>query len=820
MKKWILLISGILFWTFTHAQNAQPMLSVKGIAIDSATNKPLGYVTAALIDAKTHQPVKSALTTDNGNFVLKAPTGKAYNLVLAFIGYANKTVPVQATGADADLGRILLAASTSQLKEVSVSAVKPIMTQEVDRIGYNVQADPESTALSALDMMRKVPLLAVDGNDNVLLKGSGNYKILINGKESAMMAKNPSDVLKSMPASNIEKIEVITTPPAKYDAEGLAGIINIITKKNADQGYNIGINGRYNSVYGPGYNMNGAYKQGKFGISGYFGFGNQKQTANNSGTTENIFANQNTISQMASNSRRATYGYSDVELSYEIDSLNLLTGSFSFYSQHTITGINQTSNTDSASVATQSYMLQNAGTENYLGLDAALNYQLGFKKSKDELLTFSYQYNYSPDKQFNSNLFSGRMNYPASEVPDYQQYNNSGSRTNTIQIDFTGPLSKKLTIEAGTKAILRNNFSNYTLDDRDSLTQEFVPNPQQTNDFNYRQDVYSLYNSYQLKLDKWTAKAGLRLEHTAINADFTSAGVSVAPDYNNLIPSVSIQRRFTSSSLNFGFTQRIQRPGISQLNPFIDLSNPQFISTGNPDLRPELDNAFELTYSHFGKNSINAGLSYAFSNNSIQNVSSLRVDSLNNRKDTVTYTTYENLGSNRTLGFNFNTHLNITKALSLGINLQVNHVWLKGMYDSQFYTNQGFTGNTFFNTRYKFDDGYAIGFNAAFITGNVTLQGESNDRFFSQFVFSKEFLNKKMVISLVANNPYSKYIDYRTTINTIDFSQSSYSQNYYRTFAIRFNYKFGKLNSDIKKNQRSINNDDVKGGTKSSGGNQ
>jgi hypothetical protein len=818
MKKWILLIPAILLSAITLAQNAPPMLSVKGIAIDSATNKPMPYVTVALQDAKTNKSVKSTLTNDDGSFVLKAPSVGPYNLVLAFIGYANKAVPVAGNGAEANLGKILLDPSTSQLKEVSITAVKPIMTQEVDRIGYNVQADPESTALSALDMMRKVPLLTVDGNDNVLLKGSGNYKILINGKESAMMAKNPSDVLKSMPASNIEKIEVITTPPAKYDAEGLAGIINIITKKNADQGYNVAINGRYNSVYGPGYNFNGSYKQGKLGVSGYFGFGNQKQTVTNSGTTENIFANQNTISQLSSNSRKSNYDYGDIELSYELDSLNLLTGSVSFYKQHTITGSNQTSNTDSAGVATQGYHLQNAGVEHYLGLDAALNYQLGFKRSKDELLTFSYQYNYSPDKQFNSNLFSERMNYPASTVPDYQQYNNSGSRTNTIQVDFTSPLGKKLTIEAGTKAILRNNFSDYTLDDRDSLSQLFEPNAGQTNNFNYRQDVYSLYNSYQLKLDKWTAKAGLRLEHTAINADFTSVGVSVAPDYNNLIPSISIQRRFTSSSFNLGYTQRIQRPGISQLNPFIDLSNPQFVTTGNPGLRPELDNTFEFSYSHFGTNSINAGVSYAFSNNSIQNVSSLRVDSLNNRKDTVTYTTYQNLGSNRTLGFNFNTHINISKPLSFGINLQVKHVWLKGMYNGQFYTNQGFTGNTFFNTRYKFDDGYAIGFNAAFITSDITLQGQSNDRFFSQYVVSKEFLNKKLVISVVANNPYAKYIDYRTTTNTVDFSQSSYSQSYYHTFAIRFNYKFGKLNSDIKKNQRSINNDDVKSGSKSSGG--
>src|ERR1700743_2459251 len=157
------------------------------------------------------------------------------------------------------------------------------MKREGDRISYDVQADPESKALTALDMMRKVPLLSVDANDNIKMKGSSNYKILINGRESALVAKDPSDVLKAMPADNIEKIEVITTPPAKYDAEGLAGIINIITKKNADQGYNGQISGRYNSVYGPGYNFNGSYKQGKLGVSGYFGFGNQKQTVTSSG---------------------------------------------------------------------------------------------------------------------------------------------------------------------------------------------------------------------------------------------------------------------------------------------------------------------------------------------------------------------------------------------------------------------------------------------------------------------------------------------------------------------------------------------------------
>ena len=193
-----------------------------------------------------------------------------YLLVIAFTGFDNKTIMVK-RGQSADLGTISLKPSDKQMKEVTVVAVKPLIKRDLDGISYDVAADPETPVLSVLDMMRKVPLLSVDGSDNIKLKGKTNYKILINGKESALMAKNPSDVLRSMPATNIERIEVITTPPAKYDAEGLAGIINIITKKKIDEGYNIGLNGRLNTVWGPGINLNGTYKKGKFGFSGYVG---------------------------------------------------------------------------------------------------------------------------------------------------------------------------------------------------------------------------------------------------------------------------------------------------------------------------------------------------------------------------------------------------------------------------------------------------------------------------------------------------------------------------------------------------------------------
>lgn len=812
MIKLIPTLVAILFSALVFGQD-QKNLTIKGTVTDSVTNQALGYVTVALQDAKTQAQVKATLAADNGTFEIKAPSGKKYQVVFAFMGYKNKVVTITDSLADTNLGTIVLSPANKQLNAVEVTAVKPLMTREVDRISYNVLADPESKALSALDMMRKVPLLSVDANDNIKLKGQGNYKILVNGRESALVAKNPSDVLKSMPATNIEKIEVITTPPAKYDAEGLAGIINIITKKNADQGYNLGINGRMNTIWGPGINLNGTFKQGKFGMSAYAGVGkngNDKRHTE-SGNTQN-FNDQSMLEQTGINAFGGNYHYGNAELSYEIDSLNLLTASVEMFGNdfNQVSSQLSTFTTNTGNIG-QHYNLANTGNGSYLGLDVGVNYQLGFKNQKDRLFTLSYKYDYSPNKQFNDNIFSDRVNYTLAKYPDFQQYNNAGNKEHTIQLDYAHPL-KKITIEAGAKAILRNNFSDYHMDSRDSATNNYHTNAAQTNNFNYQQNVYSLYNSYQLKLEKWTAKAGLRVEHTTIEANFLSTGTPVSQDYNNLIPSVSIQRNLKSSSINLGFTQRIQRPGIYQLNPFIDRSNPLFISTGNPGLRPELNNSFELNYSNFAKSPVNVGLSYAFSNNSIQNVSG-RMSG-----DTVTITTFQNLGSNNTLGLNFNTTLNLGKKLSFNINAELSHVWLKGDYNGQLYKNDGYMGNVFANAGYKFAEGYRLGVDAGYFSGNLVLQGQSSKFIYSSYVLSKEFFKKSATISLVANNPYSKFQTYRSTTTTAAYYQSSYNQNYYRTFALRFNYKFGKLKSDIKKNQHGINNDDTKGGGKSSSG--
>lgn len=817
MKKLLLCLWICLYCAVAHAQNTGQTLTIKGIVIDSVSHQPLSYATVVIQEAKTQTSVKSVLTKEDGKFELSAPAGKSYQLALVYVGYRNKIFPITVIGQVTDAGMILLSPSSKQLSAVSVTAQKPLMKQEVDRLSYDVQADPESKIITALDMIRKVPLLSVDATDNIKLKGSGSYKILLNGKESALMANNPSDILKAMPASNIVKIEVITTPPAKYDAEGLAGIINIITKKNADQGYNGSVNANYNSVYGYRTNLNATIKEGKIGYSGYLGTGNRNSIGTDFVNISSFYplipvvTPQGIVEERIPTSllqQGTTYNggrntYTSNEISYELDSLNLFSGTFNYFSNNGTQGNDQfTSQRDNNNNVTLAYHTVNSGTNTNSGTDIGLNYQLGFKRNKEELLTASYRYNNFNGNQINNIIADNTINY---HTPDYRQYNNSGSKESTTQLDFVDPL-KVLTIEAGGKMILRNSYSNFRNDTLAALGNQYNTNPAQTNDFNYHQNVYSLYNSYQLKFTGWVFKGGLRLERTAINADFSSVGSIVQEVYNNLVPSLSAQRTLnTTSSLTFGFTQRIQRPGISQLNPFVNLSNPQYINVGNPALRPAVNNNFELNYGNFAKGSINISTHYAFSNNTIQNITTVDAND-------VTTTTYANVGQNKTLGIDVNANYPLTKKWTLNVNTELLQIWLKGTYNGSFYTNSGQQGHIFTFTDYKFDDGFRIALNVGFDSRYVLLEGRDNWYFNNSYSVSKQLFKGNGAVFVNLANPFSQFNKLDFFTKTPDFQTYNYNLNHYRLVGFGFNYKFGKLNSAIKKNRRGINNDDTSSG--------
>lgn len=793
------------FSAIAFAQPAPKLLTVKGTIIDSATKAPVGYATVSLLDAVTKQAVRGGLTKDDGTFELRTVTGKTYQLSVASVGYSNKVIKIAGNNEEVNVGSVMLSPAKNQLKEVSVTALRPVVKQEVDRLTYDVQADPETKTQNVLDMLRKVPLLTVDASDNIQLKGESNYKILINGKPSSLVARNPSDVFKSMPASSIQKIEVITTPPAKYDAEGLAGIINIITNKKIDQGYNGSVNLRYNTLYGPGGGINLNIKQGKLGITNYTGFGYQKKRYSSSTSDLTSYKPDTTLlRQNSSNINSGRSIYTSTEISYEIDTLNLITGSIDFNNWHSNGLNNQFSNEfDDLGTLIQSYRINNSSQNKNTGVDFGVNYQLGFKSSKQRLLTFSYKYSNSPaDNTTNNNIFD-RFNYGQ---PSYMQVNNSGAREQDIQADYVHPL-KNLTIEGGLKAILRHNTSDFENSYFNDTTQTYTADPKSANNFIYNQNVYGFYNTYQYNKDNWGIKAGLRIEGTHLDANFISQGSYLDRNYYNFIPSVSVQRKLkNNASLNFGFTNRIQRPDIYTLNPFVDRTNPKFVSTGNPNLVPALNHSLEFNYSKFSKGGFNIGMSYFFSNNTVQRVTRLI--------DTISYSTYQNLGTNKNLGINGSFNYPITKKINFNLNGRVSNVWIKGYFNNQLYSNKGITGNVFSYMGYKITDTWRAGINAGYSSPYVSLQGKSSSNVFTGVSSSKDILNKKGSIFFNVNNPQSKNRTYSSYTRDPAFYQSSTSEYPLRSFNFGFNYRFGKLKAEIKKNQRGIDNDDTKGAEK------
>jgi len=810
MKKYLIAaLFTLCIYSFGHAQTPS-VISIKGVVIDSLKSEPLGYVTVALVMPQTNKPVKSTLTKDDGSFILSGVPAENYKLVLAFVGYRNTTIAIDKPEKTIDLGKLLLAPATSLLKEVSVTAVKPVIKQEVDRISYDVQADPESKVQTVLDMMRKVPLLSLDADDNIKMNGNTNYKILINGKPSSLVARSPRDVFRAMPASSILKIEVITTPPAKYDSEGLAGIINIITNKSVDNGYNGSINLNEQFPAG-GFGAGGSLtlKQGKFGASTYFGSGGYSQPqTDNSSTRITTGDSPSTLIQNGNRKSNGRYNYLGSELSYEIDTLNLITAEININTGNDkSSGFQSSVQTDIRNAITQAYDLSNSSKGGYDGYDLGLNYQLGFKRNKSQLLTLSYKYSSSSSDQLNNQDLANQVAYPNN---DYRQYNDERSAEHTIQADYLHPF-KTLNIEGGVKAILRNNDSDFRNDLlQPGTTDQFVTDPKQSNSYRNGQNIIGAYNSYSYNAGTWSFKAGARLEQTIIDADFYSNASQVDRNYLNLIPSLSASKRFKDmSSVNVGYTQRIQRPGIWQLNPFVDISNPNFVSSGNPDLNPVVNNNFKIGYSKFKKGSFNIGLNYNFANNTIQRIS------IYDELTKVTSSTYANIGKNRAYNSNFNINYPFTKNLNFTISGTLGYVWMQGIVNNRQEQNDGIQGYFYSSAGYKFDKGWRLNANMSYNSPYINLQGQSNAYVYSSVSASKEIIKDKLTASFSSNNPFTKYRNYISETTGTNFTQTQLSQSYFRTFRFSINYRFGKLQSEIKKNQRSIDNDDKSGGKSS-----
>ncbi len=783
------------------AQNSDSVL-IRGRVADSLL-QPIAWATVtlfkndSLISTRTaDEQGLFAFTIEKASVTVVSVTSTSYNNTNRSIDWAKEKNAVL------DLGAILLSNKGTELQGVTVTASKPLIKRETDKLVYNTDADPESKFQNVLEIMRKVPYLSVDGQDNLTLKGNSSYRILINGKPSGLVDNDPKSFLKSLPASTIQSIEVYTTPPSKYDAEGLGGVINIVTNKRVGEGYkgSININGSTPAGgLGTGFSFTATHK--KLGIELYGG-GNLSYNPSVTNTTSRTTPNTR-LEVSGDNKGNSNGRYIGSQFSYELDSLQLLTAQLNFNGFYRKGDNNRYSLLHQQNEIQEQFRQYVNSRGNNNGFDGGLNYQLGFKKHKSKLLTVSYRYMQYKTYSTMYNRFFDEINYPAI---DFNQYNNTDYIEHTGQVDYLQNI-KKVKMEAGVKTIFRNNSSSFSTAPYDDVIDQLLNNTAQQDAFENRQSILSAYNTYSFALKSWGFKAGARMEQTFNYIVFSSTSTPINNHYFNLVPSIVINKNNKKGSyLNLGYNQRLKRPGINRLNPFVNRTNPNFIEYGNPNLKASLMHSLDLGYGINKKQAVNIGLTYAFSNN---------LDLKTSRYNTVskiTYTTYENSGKIDVLILNANFNIAITKALRTVMNGNVANFWIQTFTDNDKIKTQQILFTVSSSNTYTFDNDWLAGASVYLYGKNLApaqVQGTVNGYVATNFSLSKNLLNKKLFLSAYINNPFTKYRNIRTEITSYNFTEINNSQEYFRRFGFSINYKFGRLKEDIKKNKRGINNNDI-----------
>jgi len=426
------------------------------------------------------------------------------------------------------------------------------------------------------------------------------------------------------------------------------------------------------------------------------------------------------------------------------------------------------------------------------GFEASFNYQMGFRNDKSQLLTLSYRFN-SYDYGINSVTdFQNRLSNMSNTM---NQNNDNQNNENTFQVDFVKNI-KKVYLETGMKAILRKNSSQYTTVPESLLNSD---------EFSNQQNIYGAYVTTKFSFLEWNFQTGLRVESTVTNVNFTSTDTQVNQNYLNLIPNISVGKTWKEHhGINFGFSQRIKRPGINRLNPFVNQSNPYIQVSGNPYLKPVINNDLMANYSYNHRISLNLGLGYSFSNKIDLKVSTY------NPTTNITNTTYENSSNVSRLGLDYNLNYPVTKKLTFGVNGNAACFFIKGKINNIEVENNLFTYYVYLSASYQFENHWNASSNLELNSRMPAgLQSTTNAFTGSSFSFSKSILNNQMSFSASVNNPFNTFRKAVTETIGTDFYQNNYVRDYYRSFSFNITYKFGKLRDEIKSTRRKIENNDL-----------
>jgi len=799
---------------------------ISGTVIDSVTKKPLDYATVSIFRSGGKAPLNGVLTDEKGNFKISDIHPGTYKLSFTFIGYPTKTIDgiVTTPGKpDRNLGTVVVAPSSKQLNEVVIAGQTPIIENHIDKIVYNAEKDITNVGGNASDVLQKVPLVAVDINGNVSLRGDNNVKVLINGKPSGAMSASLSDVLKTIPADQIKSIEVITSPSAKYDAEGSAGIINIITKQKNVSGISGSVSGGIGTRQNNG-NFNLNYNKDRLSVSVNIG-GNLTWPQTSITDFAQTFTKTDSIEHQGytRNSTIKRYGsISSATASYTFNDYNSISSTFRYNrggfnvngtqangTDTTVNGVRLTNPTSYGNTTAQHNLFD--------GFDWSIDYTHKFHKEGHEL-DISGQWSHSIVNTDYTNIYSPEI------LPNQRGVNDGTNNEYTFQVDYTLPISKVFKFEAGGKATIRRLNSIYDVYGGADLNTIDEVN---SNIYGYNQNVYAGYSVFTITLPKsYTLLIGGRFENTDITGDPSNALQDLQPftsSYPIFIPSFTIQKQVgTSQTWKLSYSKRITRPSLTYLNPFVNMSNIQNETQGNPELSPEISQTVELNYNTFIKSSVlNASIYVKHINNLIESIAKPTTtvvapgDTTNG-----TLTTYQNIGSNNSVGASFFGSVNPVKPLTIraSINAYTYNPNPTGDYSADQTSNGTYVQyNAFGMAEVDLKHDIVTQVFAIENSPRRTIQGTNPSFSLLGFGVRKQFDNKKASLGINVLQPFNKYKYFDQNISSPGFTQTSSTAFPFRSIGLTFSYSFGKLTFSNPK-KASDNPDDEKQGDQGMGG--
>jgi outer membrane receptor protein involved in Fe transport len=798
--------------------HAQPMASGKitGTVVDSLTRKPVEFANIALAKADAATPIDGTVCDEKGKFTITKVQAGAYKVIITFIGFQSRTISIQIRE-DQDevaLGTIILSPSQQVLKEILVEGQKAIIEERVDRTVYNAENDATTKGGDATDVLKRVPMLSVDLDGNVTLRGNQNILVLINNKPSTIMAGSIPDALKQIPADQIKSVEVITSPSAKYDAEGSAGIINIITKKNTLHGVTLNVDAGA-GLRGSNLGLNGNYRKGKMGFS-LGGFGRASYNVN--GNFENQQSTLDTITsdrtlnlQRADTRNSGLFGHYNLGWDYDIDKKNFLAASVRF------------------GLRNQNNYQDNLTTERYLN-DERTSFTEGLIRTKDESnnvdVNFTYTHLYDkPQKELSFQGMYSRNNRDnnfeniqetSSTFPytKFKNLNDSYNQEVTVQADYVSPINSNQMIEFGAKDIMRKVISDYqsfqAIGEDGAYTSS--SDDRFSNNLNYDQNVMAAYASYTYTSKKAISiKAGSRYEYTTITAYSRTDDNIEIPSYGLLVPSINISKKLKNgNTLKASYNKRIQRPSIRFLNPNIQPTNNLNVTIGNPQLDPEYTNNYELSYSTLLKGlMVNVS---TFARNTRGAIQSVRGPGEIDGEQKI-ITTFQNIGMEDAYGTSIFLNINLGK-LSLNGGGDVYYLMLDNNIaeKERHASNKGWVASGRMFGSYNLNKGWGFQFFGFYRGRQVQLQGTQGGFYIYSLALRKEFNEKRGSIGFGAENFLQRNMKIKTKLESPLLDQQSVNVMNNVSFKVNISYRIGKMSMEAPRRRRSINNDDMKDG--------